>query len=120
MENTTTKLPQGNQEGKTYAIICYLTIVGWIIAFLLHSSDKTRLAAFHLRQSLGLMVLILAIYLINYPLVSILFFGGIASLVLNVALVVLWIIGLLSAIRAEEKPLPFLGEYFQKWFTQLN
>ena len=120
MENTTTKLPEGNQEGKTLAIICYLTIIGWIIAFLLHSSDRTRLAAFHLRQSLGLMVLILAIYLINYPLVSIAFFGGIVSLVLNIALVVFWVLGILSALKGEEKQLPFLGEYFQKWFTQLN
>lgn len=120
MENTTNNLPERNQEGKTYAILCYLTIIGWIIAFLLHSGDKTKLAAFHLRQSLGLMVLILAIYLINYPLVSIPFFGGIASLILNAALVVLWVIGLLYAIKAEEKPLPVIGEYFQKWFAQLN
>lgn len=30
-----------------------------------------------------------------------------------------WIIGLVSAVNGEEKPVPFVGGYFQEWFKGL-
>ena len=43
---------QMQMDGKMIAIISYFTLVGWIVAFVLHqqSSPKSSLAAFHLRQ----------------------------------------------------------------------
>ena len=37
-------------DGKTIAIISYLTWIGWIIAFVLYNSNKSKLAAYHLRK----------------------------------------------------------------------
>jgi uncharacterized membrane protein len=44
------------------------------------------------------------------------FVGWLISLVAWVALFVLWVIGLISAINGQMKPVPVLGEYYQKWF----
>ena len=42
------------QEGKTLAVIGYLTIIGSIIAYFLNNDKKNPFAAFHIRQGLGL------------------------------------------------------------------
>ena len=44
---------------KTISIISYITIIGWIIAFLVYNNEteKSSLAKFHLKQSLGLGIL---------------------------------------------------------------
>ncbi|WP_243456793.1 hypothetical protein [Polaribacter batillariae] len=31
----------------------------------------------------------------------------------------LWIIGLIGAVQGEEKRVPVLGDYFQKWFKNI-
>jgi len=42
------------EEGKTIAIIAYITIFGLLIAFLMNNDKKNSFASYHLRQSLGL------------------------------------------------------------------
>jgi uncharacterized membrane protein len=44
-------------------------------------------------------------------------FIGTLTSALFVALVILSIIGLISAVNGEEKPLPIVGPLFQQWFT---
>ena len=39
----TTEQTQSADNGKTVAIISYLTWIGWIIAFILHNNKKTSL-----------------------------------------------------------------------------
>lgn len=92
-----------NTDPKTIAIISYLTLIGWIIAMVLHSNNKSELAAFHLRQSLGLMIT--AIVLSVIPLIGYL---------LALAMLALWVLGLISAINAEQKPLPLVGDFYQQ------
>ena len=41
-------------EDKTVAILAYITLIGFIIAIVLHGQKKTALGAFHLRQMLGI------------------------------------------------------------------
>ncbi|HEX4265375.1 MAG TPA: hypothetical protein VH597_13640 [Verrucomicrobiae bacterium] len=91
-------------EDKTVAILSYLTLLGFIVAIVMNSSKKTQLGAFHLRQMLGLF---LTGILMIIPLLNILIF---------ICLFVLWIMGLLSAIKGEMKPVPILGPMYQKWF----
>ena len=43
-------------EDRTVAILTYITIIGFIIAIVMHSSKKTALGTFHLRQGLGLFI----------------------------------------------------------------
>lgn len=111
--------PQANQD-KTVAIVCYITLIGWIIALVLHSNKKTSLGAYHLRQTLGLMLLAIASFILGFPLAMIPVLGWLIGLVLNIGLLVFWIMGLISAANGEEKPMPIVGDLFQKWFAGLG
>ena len=103
-------------DDKTAAIVSYLTLIGFIIAVLLHGSNKTHLGAYHLRQSLGLMLTAIAVWIAALMLVVVPFVGWLISLAAWSALFGLWVIGLVAAINGQKKPVPVLGEYFQKWF----
>jgi uncharacterized membrane protein len=102
-------------EDKTTAIVSYLTLIGFIVAIILHSSKKTRLGSFHLRQSLGLILLSIAVALTTTVFSFIPFLGWLASLAAWVCLFILWVIGLIAAINGEMKPVPVVGEHLQKW-----
>lgn len=117
MDNNNNPQPAYQDNGKTVAIISYMTLVGWIIGLVLHSNNKTSLGAFHLRQMLGLMIVAVAIAILGFPLAFIPFLGWFISLALNIGILVFWILGLVSAANGTEKPLPIIGELFQKWFA---
>lgn len=91
-------------EDKTVAIVAYITLIGFIAAIVINSNKKTQLGAFHLRQMLGLFLTGIVCII---PLLGIL---------IALFLFVLWIMGLLSAIKGEMKPVPLLGGMYQKWF----
>lgn len=103
-------------EDKTVAIISYLTIIGFIIAIVMHGSKKTQLGKFHLRQNLGFIVLGVALMIVNFILAFIPIVGWLISMVLSIGLLVLWIMGLISAINGQLKPVPVVGEKFQSMF----
>ncbi len=100
-------------EGKTTAIISYITIIGLIIAFILNYNKKNSFASFHIRQMMGLALL----SLINQYVIG--KFSGIASMVIFVGLIVLWVIGFIGVVNGEEKKIPLLGDQFQDWFKNL-
>jgi uncharacterized membrane protein len=99
-------------EDKTNAIIAYITLIGFIIAIILHGQKKTALAAFHLRQMLGIVVIGFA----SYILIFIPILGWIAMAVLGIINLIMWISGLIAAANGEMKPAPILGAKFQEWF----
>jgi uncharacterized membrane protein len=112
-ENATTQ----TMDGKSIAIISYLTIIGWIIAYVMHGNNKTQLGAFHLRQSLFLMITGFAVSILQWILIFIPLLGWIISILLYFVLLglfVLWIIGLIAAINGEEKEVPLLGKKAQE------
>ncbi|MGD1946079.1 MAG: hypothetical protein ACFB0A_07425 [Croceivirga sp.] len=103
------------KEGRTTAIISYLTIVGCLIAITMNMEPKNTFARFHIRQAFGIHILYhaLAIAFSNLGLVWIpvgLFF----------LYLLLWGFGFINAMNEQIKLLPVLGEYFQKWFTFIS
>ena len=101
-------------DSKTIAWLSYITIIGWIIAYVNHNNAvvKSSLATFHLRQSFGLMVVYFGIWIIN-----IIPFLSTVIWLLYIVVIVFWVIGLVNAINGEEKPLPGIGLQFQQWFS---
>ena len=95
-------------DGKTKAIVAHITIIGWIIALVINSSEKDEFASYYIRQLLG-------IYLAGFILTLIPFIGWILSIVVFV----FWILSLVGAIQGEKKETPWLGKYFQDWFKAL-
>lgn len=103
-------------DEKTIAVIGYITIVGWIIAYIQLSKNKSQLAMFHIRQSLFLMLCALVIFIVQMLFVFVPYVGWIISIGFNLimlGLLVLWIIALISAINGEQKPLPLFGNSAQ-------
>ena len=50
-------------EDKTVAILAYITLVGFIIAIVLHGQKKTALGTYHLRQALGLILAVVGLWI---------------------------------------------------------
>ena len=127
MENippVTTAAPSA-AEDKTVAIISYITIIGFIIAIVMHGSNKTKLGAFHLRQVLGfiissfaigigamIVVFVLAFIPVVGPIIAMLTWGA-----MGLTFFVMWLLGLIAAVNGQQKPIPVIGDYYQKWFS---
>ncbi|HWN88904.1 MAG TPA: DUF4870 domain-containing protein, partial [Chitinophagaceae bacterium] len=107
-------------DGKSIAIISYFTWIGWIIAFVMFNSNKSQLAAYHIRQSLLLMILGILCYIVQIMLVFIPFIGWAIIFLLWIGLVVLWVLGLVAAINGQEKPIPVIGAMAQSIFSGIK
>ncbi|MBK6947985.1 MAG: hypothetical protein IPH16_07960 [Haliscomenobacter sp.] len=99
------------RDPKLIGIISYLTIVGWVAALIMNK-PKSEAASFHIRQALGLIILSAAA---NFFRVAP-FFGATLTKGVWLGAAILWIMAIFSAIQGEQKELPVLGAYFQKWF----
>lgn len=109
MENVTVN------EGKTIAIISYITWIGTLIAFIMNNEKKNPFAAFHIRQMIGLSILsIVNAFVIRS------FAGSYFTWAIDILLFVCWIIGFIGAIQGEEKKIPLLGDQFQEWFKGIG
>lgn len=109
-------------DQKTISWVSYITIIGWIIAIVSYngSIEKSSLARFHLRQSLGLIITAVAIYFATIIFSMMIGLLGTVLSILNLGVLVLWIIGLISAVNGEEKPVPLVGDFYQKTLTFIN
>lgn len=106
-------------NGKTVGIIAYLTLIGWIIALVMHNGNKTDFGAFHIRQMLGILIIGFVLYIVGV--VSVFALGsGILSWILQIAVFVLWLLGFIGAVQGEKKAIPLLGDQFQQWFKGLG
>ncbi len=102
-------------DPKIVAVLAYVTLVGWLIAVYLNSNDRSSLGSFHVRQALGIYLLGLASSMVaSIPLIG--WLGGLVGFVLAF---LLWLIGIVSALKEEKNPVPVLGEQFQEWFRSL-
>ena len=103
---------QSVKEGKTTAIIAYLTIIGAFIAITMNVEPKNDFARFHTRQAFGL-----HITFIGFALFLSVSFNKYAWFGLYIFYMVLWFYGFLGAISNKKQLVPVIGPYFQKWFT---
>ncbi|MGJ1432455.1 DUF4870 domain-containing protein [Sphingobacterium spiritivorum] len=107
-------------DRKTTAIISYITIIGWLIAYFQYK-DKTKDAFvnYHLKQSLGISIisillgLVLNIVVIAVPALAVLTYA-------NIFILILWILGIVNASKEEMKPVPVVGSIFEQKFSFLD
>jgi hypothetical protein len=128
--NTTSNQPMTSDEDKTVAILAYITLIGFIIAIVQHSSNKTKLGAYHLRQAVGFMITGIAmsiiLVLIALPMLSMrtsvadyAMFIYLLSFVIWIGLFVCLIISIINAASGRLKPAPIFGRLFEKWLVNL-
>ncbi|WP_347926047.1 hypothetical protein [Pontimicrobium sp. SW4] len=103
------------EEGRTIAIISYLTLFGVIIAFFMNNEKKNRFAAFHLRQALGLWLTFFALgYFVG------LFDNWLITIGFWIFFGVLFIFGFMTAVTGRNQPTPILGEFYQRIFASFG
>lgn len=127
MENTNAPAPdvQDIAKGKTNAILAYCTPIGWIISIIMHSSAKSKFAAFHIRQGLGLWIIAIGIGILTMMLYMLLGYRmwflitGFRAIV-NLGILALAIMGLMNANNGKQVGIPVLGETFNKMFSGIN
>lgn len=109
-------------DQKTIAWVSYVTLIGWIIAIITYNSsaDKSSLAKFHLRQSFGIFVTGIALYILMIMMIFVIPFFFFIIPLIGIAVFILAVIGLIAAVNGEEKPVPVLGDFYQKTFTFIN
>ena len=101
-------------DKKTLSIISYITIIGWVIAYLSYNklANKDSLTKFHLKQSLGIGILGILLSIVLTIVGSIVpTLASILSLA-NLAILVLWILGIINANNEQETPVPVVGKIF--------
>ncbi len=103
------------EEGKTAAITSYILFVGVLIAMSMNSENKNSFASFHIRQALGISLTFISLGLIISNFDSLMI-----SAPMWISVSVLWSYGIFSAINGTTKPIPLLGNYFQKWFKSIS
>ena len=101
------------------ALIAYIPIVGWLYVYLLQR--KNPLAIFHLRQSVGLFLFLVGIfvgwaviaYLIAFIPYMAVFSVALFTIVIAVYLfgVMAWVTGILNALKNKSTPLPLFGQW---------
>ncbi|WP_371189433.1 DUF4870 domain-containing protein [Thalassotalea maritima] len=95
-------------DSRTISLISYLTIFGWVVALVLHGNNPSRLAAFHLRQSLGV--------LLTWVVLS---FIPVIGWLLALPVLYLWACGIYYAFTEQKHVVPVLGDFYQQSFKTL-
>jgi uncharacterized membrane protein len=104
---------------KKIAPLCYLTVLGFLIARLFYARQKEsdKVLQFHLRQSFGLYITSFCCYRILRLRNIVPNVTNIPSLIVFFPLIALWLVGLLDAVSGRTKPYPLIGKIYQKWFS---
>ena len=98
---------------KTYAIVAYCTLIGWIISLTKVSSlegEDRKFTAFHLRQMLVLMLLGAVVSIVDTIFFFVPYFGLFVIYSLSLAFLICCLLGLVAAVQGKRKCVPLVGQ----------
>jgi uncharacterized membrane protein len=98
-----------DSNAKLVGVLSYITILGWIVAIILHSNKRSEFGAFHLRQSLGLFITGLILGWIP-----------VIGWLLWIVIIAFLIVGLIYAVQEEMKTVPVVGDFYQNVLSGIN
>lgn len=100
------------EQGKACAILAWIFPIGLIWYLVDEKMKKNVFAGFHVKQSLVLFILWIAVWIVG----SILFFIGWLLIPIGGLLIfILWIIGIVYAATGKQKELPLIGQFGEKF-----
>ena len=104
---------------KSLSIISYITLVGWLISFIVSTDQKPRNAiiVFHQKQSFGLFVTSILFSIITQIIAAIVPSIAMILSLVNLGFLALMIIGILNANNEKQTPLPGIGVFFIDKFS---
>lgn len=94
------------EKNKMWAVVAYLTIIGFIIALVSEGKDSP-FVKFHLNQSLCLLIAAIA----NIIVASIPILGWIIAPIIGIVILVFVIMGIINAAGGQMKRLPLIGNF---------
>ncbi len=97
-----------SEKEKSNGIIAYITIIGFIIAFIQNQEQKSDYVNYHIRQMIGIIVCS-CVWVVPF-----------LGWILGLGVIVMWIMGVMGAMSGERKPIPIVGEHFQEWFASVG
>ncbi|MBT1690754.1 hypothetical protein [Dawidia soli] len=105
-------------SNKTLAILSYITIIGWLIAFVKNNDQnpKDELVTYHLKQGFGFFILAIAVNIATTIVVMIMPFLFFLNYV-GLLLLVLWVFAIINAVNMQKKPIPVVGPMFENQFA---
>jgi uncharacterized membrane protein len=113
-------------NGKIAGIVSYFSIIGWLIAyFALYQNNKTSLASYQLRQTVLFHLVSMVVKFVVATILGLVWLStgafSVYSLmdILYIALLIIWLIGLIGAINGEKKPIPLIGDTAQRTFSSI-
>lgn len=101
-------------RSKGLAILAYFTFVGLIIAFIMNLEKRDRYIFFHIRQMLGLILMLIVSNVTEA------YVNSLIGSALWVITFICWLYGLTSAIKGKSSEIPIVGQYFQSWFENIK
>jgi len=108
-------MDQTNQNsGKKQGKNTMMAVLAYIVFFipLLTDAKDDPFVKYHVRQ--GLMLLIAGV--VAWLIINVLpIIGFLIAPILDIAIIVLLVIGIMNAINGVEKPLPFIGSYAENF-----
>ncbi len=103
------------EEGKTFAIVAYITMIGVLIAFFMNQEKRNAFTYFHIRQALGLWLTFIALgYIVGV------FDNWTITYSWWIFFSVLFLYGVSGAIAGKANKIPILGDLFQNLFKSLG
>ena len=103
------------QEGKTLAIVSYITLLGTLVAFFLNKDKGNPFTAFHTRQALGLWLMQM---ILGYVISG--FDSWMITYSFWIFFVILFIYGIIGALTGKLNEVPLVGPFFQKIFASIR
>ena len=101
---------------RTMAIVAYITIIGWAIAYLSYrkSDDKSPLVKYHLAQSIGIVLFSIVLSIITGVLIGLLPSLAILLYIISFCPFVLMLMGIITASNEAQRPIPLIGKFVER------
>jgi uncharacterized membrane protein len=113
-------LPKEIEEGRTFAILSYaLGLIGLPFFLIPLIMRNNAFSLYHAKQCL---ILWLAGIVVSVAggILTVVCIGIVVLLAGWIFMLVLDILGLVNAIKGEQKPLPVIGKWGEEWFKGIN
>lgn len=103
---------------KTISIISYLTIIGWVVSFIIyHNGGRSSFAQYHLKQAFGLGIFGLAVSMLFVPVIAADPLISTLFSILLLGILIILIVGIINAFNQKRKPVPLIGSMFVDRFN---
>lgn len=90
----------------------FLLIIGFLIVYLTKKNDAY--AMYYGKQGLVFSIAVFIVIIANFILAFIPVLGWLLGMLLSIALLVLFIIGIIFSLSGKQKPVPIIGQFADK------